>query len=328
MSKLSALTPLVPSLAYFLFLLAILPPAASHFLVWNAVVQVTIFACTACIPAYLTGRMSYVDIAWPWGLFAIGLLSAVFGRAPWHRLVPISLAFSFAGLRMGTGAVYLWGNGALSKEFPRYEYQRLRWQRRGVSADDIPFEMQCEILLQCAANCATLVIPVLLMSFNEQTQANALEFVAWGLWCLAMAWESVADAQKQSFLIDCKRSGGKESVKLQVCSTGLWSLCRHPNYFGEFMVWVSLAFAALPSLLSATTQSGVAFFESPRYDHPLPAWVVQPVMLGGLLAVPCLMYWCLVYYTGAKPAEYYSLRKRPEYAEYQRTTNQFFPRFI
>jgi steroid 5-alpha reductase family enzyme len=37
------------------------------------------------------------------------------------------------------------------------------------------------------------------------------------------------------------------------------------------------------------------------------------------------MYYTLVHYTGARPAEYYSVQKRPEYRAYQETTNMFFP---
>ena len=40
-----------------------------------------------------------------------------------------------------------------------------------------------------------------------------------------------------------------------------------------------------------------------------------------------MLYIRLVYLTGAIPAEYYSVRKRPEYKRYQETTNMFFPWF-
>ena len=39
------------------------------------------------------------------------------------------------------------------------------------------------------------------------------------------------------------------------------------------------------------------------------------------------MYETLVYKTGAVPSEYFSLKKRPSYKEYQKSTSQFFPRF-
>lgn len=38
-----------------------------------------------------------------------------------------------------------------------------------------------------------------------------------------------------------------------------------------------------------------------------------------------LMYNCLVVYTGAEPAEFYSVQKRPAYKAYQDTTSMFFP---
>ena len=36
------------------------------------VLQLVVFICTANVPALMTQRMSYVDIAWPWGLVTIG----------------------------------------------------------------------------------------------------------------------------------------------------------------------------------------------------------------------------------------------------------------
>ena len=41
---------------------------------FNGVLQLIIFILTANIPALITGRMSYVDIAWPWGLVTIGII--------------------------------------------------------------------------------------------------------------------------------------------------------------------------------------------------------------------------------------------------------------
>ena len=50
------------------------------------------------------------------------------------------------------------------------------------------------------------------------------------------------------------------------------------------------------------------------------------LLLGaGLVFVSRVMYSTLVYYTGAVPSEYYSVRKRPEYEAYQQETNRFFP---
>ena len=47
----------------------------------NAVIQLAVFALTANIPALVTGRMSYVDIAWPCGLVLIGFGPLIQGTA-------------------------------------------------------------------------------------------------------------------------------------------------------------------------------------------------------------------------------------------------------
>lgn len=54
--------------------------AYSHITLVNAVIQLVLFVVTACIPAMMTGRISYVDIAWPWGLFVIGVVTAALGQ--------------------------------------------------------------------------------------------------------------------------------------------------------------------------------------------------------------------------------------------------------
>ena len=55
------------------------------------------------------------------------------------------------------------------------------------------------------------------------------------------------------------------------------------------------------------------------------AFWMAGLLTAGLCFVPRLMYVTLVHHTGAKPAEFYSLQKRPGYAAYQEETNMFFP---
>ena len=67
----------------------------------------------------------------------------------------------------------------------------------------------------------------------------------------------------------------------------------------------------------------------------IPSWVALYrvealiIWLGlglGALLVSYFMYNTLVYYSGAIPAEFYSVQKRPAFADYQRRTSRFFPR--
>mmetsp|Transcript_52545 Transcript_52545/g.122911 ORF Transcript_52545/g.122911 Transcript_52545/m.122911 type:complete len:87 (+) Transcript_52545:727-987(+) len=81
------------------------------------------------------------------------------------------------------------------------------------------------------------------------------------------------------------------------------------------MVWNSLVIASIPSLLVA--------FETVVWTQPT-TWIPLHLALC-LLGTSYSMYFCLVYYTGARPAEHFSKQKRPDYAKYQQTTNCFFP---
>ena len=53
--------------------------------------------------------------------------------------------------------------------------------------------------------------------------------------------------------------------------------------------------------------------------------LIKVILTFSLFLVSYSMYDCLVYYTGATPAEFYSVKSRPRYAEYQKSVNMFFP---
>jgi steroid 5-alpha reductase family enzyme len=59
----------------------------------------------AAIPAFRTGRLSYVDIAWPWGLFFIGVSTLTTTEGFYIRRIAIGVAYLFMGGRMGLGAL-------------------------------------------------------------------------------------------------------------------------------------------------------------------------------------------------------------------------------
>jgi hypothetical protein len=62
----------------------------------------------------------------------------------------VDLAYVFVGVKMGVGALKMWNLGYLKKEFPRYEYQKIRWQQSGKT--NIPLAMRIVELVQGLAN--------------------------------------------------------------------------------------------------------------------------------------------------------------------------------
>lgn len=61
------------------------------------------------------------------------------------------------------------------------------------------------------------------------------------IWVLGFVVEVVADTQKSRFNADPSNKG-------KFIQTGLWSRSRHPNYFGEIVLWIGIAVIALPVL--------------------------------------------------------------------------------
>ncbi len=276
-----------------------------NFLVVNLITQFLIFFLIACIPAYLTKRMSYVDIAWPFGLISIGIIVLFFGEGYLPRKIIVSSLYIIAGLRMGLGALVLLKKGHLNKELPRYQFQRIRWNKKDFTNNSI--SIQYEILLQCFANITFLVVPAILISNNPFEYFSIFEIIGYVSWIVFFLMEHVADLQKQSFLIRAKN----KKLKNQVCNVGLWKYTRHPNYFSEWMIWNSLIFSSFSSLVFYIDQTYIFIG-----------------FLISLLYISFLMYQTLVFLTGAIPSEYYSLIKRPDYKKYKDNTNMFFPKIF
>ena len=296
------LQPLFPFLLGGLLLF--FSPSFNPLFVVNTVTQLLLFGLVVCWPIWKTGRLAYVDIGWPMGLAVIGCLNLYFGEGYIWRVRAVSFIYLFIGLRMGLGALQLWQKGYMKKEFPRYQYQRRRWERAGKT--NLPLAMQIDALVQGLANATFLALPAFIIGANPNPTFSVIEIIGLALWVLAYAFESIADAQKISFL----RKMAAKGERRKVCTVGLWQYSRHPNYFGEWMVWNALVLASLPSWFALMEQ------------EPLLIWVG---LGAALLFVSRLMYLSLVYLTGAVPSEYYSLQKRPDYKAYTQRVNRFFP---
>jgi len=134
------------------------------------------------------------------------------------------------------------------------------------------------------------------------TTITSLEmgWIGWlglALWIFGFGFEVLADHQKTKFKANPDNEG-------KFITGGLWDFSRHPNYFGEIVLWLGITVMAVPVM------SGLQFVS-----------LISPVF--GFL---------LIYYvSGVRMLESRSDKKwgnNPEYQEYKRNTPVFFPKLF
>jgi len=96
-------------------------------------------------------------------------------------------------------------------------------------------------LLQ-AITVAVVMLPVsYLLGRDDAPEAGPWTIAGVALWSTGLLIEAVADAQKSSFKARDENRG-------RFITSGLWRYSRHPNYFGEMLVWWGLFVLAVPFL--------------------------------------------------------------------------------
>ncbi len=76
---------------------------------------------------------------------------------------------------------------------------------------------------------------------SAQQPAGAIFTIGALMWVIGFAIEVIADQQKLRFRTDPANEG-------RFITTGLWARSRHPNYFGEILLWAGIAVMAIPYL--------------------------------------------------------------------------------
>lgn len=217
------------------------------------------------------------------------------------------------GLRMSIGALIQFYPYRWKEDIPRYRFAKERFTKGdGMPESQWWIKVQHDTLQQAYANACPLCLPVMLACHNKTETLNVFEIIGVVLWFSCWIVENIADIQKLAFMQATKEEGVKDAVlgcaPYDTKAYRCWTLCRHPNYFGEWMSWVSFIIMGVPSLI----------------DYKDELWI--KISFGvTLFLLMRFFYDCLNYWTGAEPAEYFSVKKREKYKEYQRTTRCFWP---
>lgn len=87
----------------------------------------------------------------------------------------------------------------------------------------------------------TLIAALVTIITANRKELDLFALVGFLVWIFGFTMEVVADYQKSRFNTNPNNKG-------KFIQTGLWSRSRHPNYFGEIVLWVGIMLIALPVL--------------------------------------------------------------------------------
>lgn len=127
--------------------------------------------------------------------------------------------------------------------------------------------------------------PVYLITRMCSPGFGVLDSIGSVVWSLGFLIEVISDWQ---------RNRATRTAPDAVCTQGLWRFSRHPNYFGELVLWSGISIMALS----------------------------VPHGIYGLIAPVALTAWLLLV---AIPQNEQMMASKPEYAAYQQRTSALFP---
>nr|WP_295928496.1 DUF1295 domain-containing protein [uncultured Dyadobacter sp.] len=252
-------------------------------------VVLSLLACAAIMAvvwiwAYRIRNGGVVDIFWSYNFPVIALLLLGFANGFPQRVWLLCGMVIVWGLRLGTHL----GRRVLAhihEEEGRYAQLRKDWAPHADRRLFWFFQAQ-------GLSNVLLATPFFIATANQAAELSVFEYIATALWLVALGGEALADWQLEHFKMDPGNRG-------KVCNVGLWRYSRHPNYFFEWLIWVSFAGFALSS----------------------------PLGYLGLVS-PAIILYLLLRVTGIPATEEQAIRSKGElYKQYQRETSAFIPWF-
>jgi steroid 5-alpha reductase family enzyme len=223
--------------------------------------------------------VSIVDIFWGLGFVVIAWVTLLLAEPRTTHSWLTAVLTAVWGLRLS--GYLAWRN------LGHGEDRRYRELRRKIGLRFPWLSLFVVFWLQAALMCI-ISLPV-----QAGVTASAEPLLHWQiaggvLWLIGLVFESVGDWQLARFKANPDNEG-------QVLDRGLWRYTRHPNYFGEFLVWWGFYLLAVS----------------------VGAWWTLPG--------PLVISFLLLRVSGVTLLEKSMNQRRPAYADYIRRTSPFFP---
>lgn len=247
-------------------------------LIQEIVVIIFVYASIWFLISLILKRNDVADIAWGLGFIVISVY--LWWKAPVHTVGVLlyGLVFIWA-LRL---AAHITLRSLHKTEDFRYKNWRQAWGKH--------FYIRSFFQVYVLQGFFMVVIssPLLVASQTKVSTFSLFTVVGVLIWCIGFVFEAVGDFQLQQFIKQKRHTS-------EIMQTGLWKYTRHPNYFGEVMLWW-----------------GIFIIVSPL---PLGIWaIISPITITYLLL-----------YVSGIPMLEAKYKNNVDFERYKARTSAFFP---
>jgi steroid 5-alpha reductase family enzyme len=234
----------------------------------NAVVEVGLVICLYMTIVFILALMrkdnSIVDVAWGIGFIVIAVYTIIQSGEVDLRKMIVSLLVLLWGLRLSFHILVR--NSGKGEDF-RYKAWRNTWKFFILRSFFQIFMLQGLFML-------IISMPVWFINASSGGPLGLWDSLGLVVFGAGFMLEVIADYQ----LVEFKKDPGNKG---KIITSGLWSVSRHPNYFGEALLWWGISFYALsfpsgwitlisPLIITLLLRfvSGVPMLEKKYEDHP------------------------------------------------------------
>ena len=227
-----------------------------------------------------------VDIGWGFGFILIAISSLIMHIIKTNNISLImfipTILVMFWGLRL---TYYLFKRNYKKEEDYRYKDMRNRWGK------NVNINSYFKVFMLQGILMSIIALPIMFYNTSTINTLNYINILGIIIWIKGYFFEVVGDYQLKKFIKDPNNKG-------KIMTSGLWKYTRHPNYFGESIMWWGIFLISINSNL-------------------------------GLLGIisPILITFLLVFVSGVPLLEKkYSDNK--DFQEYAKRTSKFIPWFV
>lgn len=213
----------------------------------TALLFLFVYMCLAFVLSLVRRDNGTADIAYGWGFVLIAWTTFLLGNPGPAAL----LASLFATVWAARLSVRIYLRNVGKPEDFRYKEWRDAWGKTFVVRSFL------QVYMLQGAIIFLVALPLSLLNiYGAGTGIELIAAIGFVLWGIGFFFETVGDYQLARFI-------GNPLNKGKVMDQGLWRYTRHPNYFGESLMWWGLAVAAYVTLEPLMGLSAFTVFVSP-----------------------------------------------------------------